>query len=109
MEELPFNRIRRRKKDNLDDDLDDFSSTEGAGVVYGMFLTRRWTKPEPFEYLLLMASNRGEVSHQGFEAYQQAVMGSGRIGRCIVAMKVLDKHRSLTSSDCGGARCVNSK
>jgi hypothetical protein len=33
MDEFPFNRIRLRKKDNLDAGLDDFSSSGGAGVV----------------------------------------------------------------------------
>jgi hypothetical protein len=67
MDELPFNRIRLRKKDNLDVDLVDFSSDEGAGVVYGMLLTSRWTKPELFEYFSLMALDCGESLAPGLQ------------------------------------------
>jgi hypothetical protein len=76
MEELPFNRIRRRKNDNLDVDFGPFSSIDGAGVVYGMFLTKRWTKPEPLEYFPLMASGRGVYRTSVWEDYQQVVMSS---------------------------------
>lgn len=38
MDELPFKRIRRRKKDNLEVDFVRFSSDAGAGDVYGKLL-----------------------------------------------------------------------
>lgn len=79
MDELPFNRIRLRKKDNLEADLLAFSSRAGAGVVYGMLLTSRWTKPELSGCFPLITVNCGEILLRAFRIYQQVVMSSERI------------------------------
>lgn len=96
IEELPFNRIRLRKKDNLEADFGDFSSSEEAGVVYGMLLTSRWTKPELFEYFSLMAIDCGEISLRGFRVYQQVVMSPiGDFAAVCSGFRVCDKTRTL--------------
>lgn len=62
--ELPFSRIRRRKKDNLEDGLEGFSSYLGAGDVYGKLLSSCWKRPGPLAGFQLIAAVLREESLQ---------------------------------------------